>query len=383
MIGSTRGLPTEAWPRLFAADPRPWLLDSDEPAARWLALSGLLDEPVASPRRAEAHSAVLADAGTRELIERLPAWDYDTGASGHDRPEFIPNLLDLLADRGVTDGDDPRVEAVLEAMLLHQDLSGRFLAYGRLRSGPPAWSTLLCDTHAITGVLIRYGRGADPRVKASLTAMAGDLEATRQGIGWPCRPDALSGFRGPGRKTDLCPMVSLQALRALARVPAADRPLNPLPAARTLLSVWRGRGDDKPYMFGHGRSFKTVKWPPFWYGVWWMLDTLGRYPDLWTGPDAQDADRRSLAELAACLLAYNVRADGKSVPLSTYKGFETHSFGQKKRPSAWATAMVAVAVRRFDGLTDEIAGVDVLSLGSSKGGTGRPLPPKVSAPPLS
>lgn len=59
------------------------------------------------------------------------------------------------------------------------------------------------------------------------------------------------------------------------------------------------------------------------------------------------ADRAALAEFAVCLVAYNVAADGRVVPRRTYRGFETFSFGQKKKPSPFATARMAVALRRL------------------------------------
>lgn len=62
--------------------------------------------------------------------------------------------------------------------------------------------------------------------------------------------------------------------------------------------------------------------------------------------------------------------DGTVTPRSIRKGFESFSFGQKKRPSAWATARVCTVLRRVDVLADEIAVVDVFSLSSSKGGAG-------------
>jgi len=129
-------------------------------------------------------------------------------------------------------------------------------------------------------------------------------------------------------------------------------------------------------MFGHGVAFKTVKWPPCWYGILGVLDTLGRYPALWRGPDARPVDRAALAELVACLVAYNVDADGMVTPRSCYRGFEAHSFGQKKRPSPFATARVLAVLRRFDDLAAEARDIDVLALSSSKGGTGRPQPPR-------
>jgi hypothetical protein len=74
-MGTT--LRRESWTALLGADPRAWLLTCDEPAARWVTLTELLDRPRDDPARAAAHADVLADPGTRELLERLPDWQTD------------------------------------------------------------------------------------------------------------------------------------------------------------------------------------------------------------------------------------------------------------------------------------------------------------------
>lgn len=369
---------TESWTTLLGTDPRPWILESNEPTARWVVLTHLLDRRVDDPEVIAAHRHVLNDPGTVPLIERITPWDENAGASGHHSPAYLPNLLSLLADMGVSEGDEPRIGQVLDDMLRHQDLEGRFLYLGKWRGAPdPEWGTLLCDHHAITETLIRYGRGDQPAVHRALDRMGADLGDTNQGRAWLCIPDPTSGFRGPGRKVEQCPQVTVEALRAFSRVPADLRPQGLVKAARTVLNAWRERGQRKPYLFGHGAKFKTVKWPVFWYGAYGVLDALGRYPKLWRGPGADPADRQSLAEIAACLVAYNVSADGTVTPHSIYRGFEQYSFGQKKQPSPFATARLSTVLRRFSDLTADIAAVDVMSLGSSRGGTGSPVPPRV------
>jgi hypothetical protein len=135
--------------------------------------------------------------------------------------------------------------------------------------------------------------------------------------------------------------VTLEALRTFARLPQHQRPEGLLEVARVALRAWRVRGAEQPYMFGHGRRFKTVKWPVTWYGAYSVLDALGRYPALWRGPHADPSDRAALAELAACLVAYNAGRDGTVTPRSAWRGFETFSFGQKSAlrplppPSCW------------------------------------------------
>jgi len=379
-----------SWQAMLPTDPLPWLLASGEPAARWVALTGLLDRSADDAEVRAAQAAVLADGDTRELLDRLPDWERPQQISGHDSPAFAPNLLHLLADMGVGPDDDRRVGRLLDQMLAHSDVDGRFATFSAPRGkGEARWGVLLCDTHAIADVLVRFGRGADARLRRALACMREDMRDTAQGYAWPCRPDVETGFRGPGRKADFCPLVTLEALRAFSRLPEAERPPEVLGAARVALRAWRARGAEKPYMFGHGKQFKTVKWPPTWYGAYLVLDVLGRYPALWCAPGvspddrrergAPPDDRRALAEVAACLIAYNVSPDGTVTPRSIRKGFESFSFGQKKLPSAWATARLAVVLRRFEDLADEIAAVDVTSLASSKGGNGTAVPPAVSA----
>jgi len=360
------------------ADPRAWVLGSDDPAARWAVLTGVLDRPDDDEDVVAARAAMLAHPHTADLLSRLRPWDAGGTLSGHNHPSFTPNLLHLLADRGLQAGDDPRVDAALVEMSRHADDAGHLATYAAPRQGaPPVWGSLLCDSHAIVDVLLRFGRrpSEDPGLAAALRTMATDLTDTAQGRAWPCIPDPATGWRGPGRRGDFCPQVTLEALRAFSRLPAPDRPSGLLDAAGVALSAWLRRGVEKPYMFGHGATFKTTKWPVTWYGAHLMVDVLGRWPTLWRGPEANPAHRRALAEVAACLVAYNTDDAGRVVPRSTFRGFEQHSFGQKAAPSAFATAQLLTVLHRVDDLALDAADVDVTTLASSKGGTGVARPP--------
>ena len=143
-----------------------------------------------------------------------------------------------------------------------------------------------------------------------------------------------------------------------------------------VLSAWGDRATSTPYMFGHGRSFKAGKWPPTWYSALTVLEALSGYPALWDGPSADPGDRRRVAELVACLIAYTMDADGRVRPQSTFRGFEDHSFGQKKAASPFATAKVVSVLAGFTGLAGDVAQVDVLALPSARGGSGTAQPPR-------
>jgi hypothetical protein len=368
-----------AWPWVSSgvADPRDWVLSCDDPGARWLLLTGALGRPLDDPQVQAAREASLAHPATAVLIERLPDWEGGAGFSGHNSPAFAPNLLNLLADMGVRDGDDARIEHLLDAMLDHQDAEGRFQSFAPLRGADaPVWGALLCDTHAITEVLIRFGRGADPRLRLALDRMAADLTETAQGSAWPCRADPATGFRGPGRRQDMCPQVSVEALRTLARLPESSRPPGLTEVAQTVLSAWGRRATHAPHMFGHGLNFKAGKWPSTWYSALTVLDALAGYPALWQGPGRDPVDRRWVTELVACLIAYSMDAEGRVRPHSTFRGFEDFSFGQKRTASPFATAKVLAVLEPFTGLAGEVAAVDVLALVSSKGGSGTAVAPR-------
>ncbi len=361
---------------MFDEDPLAWIESSEDPAARWLLLTGVLRRAESEPAVSDARVAVLEHGSTLALVDRLPEWEAGEPLSGHESPRFAPNLLNLMADMGVRRGDFDRVDATLDQMLAHQDSSSRFQTCAPPRGGhAPVWGALLCDNHAIIESLVRYGHGTDPRVVTGLQRIVDDMTVTDQGLAWPCRPDSGTGFRGPGRKADHCPQVTVEALRAAGRVPGLSERPGMLDAVAVLLGGWNERGSAKPYMFGHGKAFKTVKWPPTWYRVDAVLDAVSRYPSAWGGASSHAAGRGAVVEMLACLLAYNFDSAGRVTPKSAYKGFEGFTFGQKKSPSAFATARLLAVLQPFGTLAAEVQDVDVRALTSSKGGAGIAVPP--------
>ncbi len=341
----------EAWLSLLPSDPRPALLASDEPFARFVTLTAVLGKPENDAEVRGARKAVVADPHVRALVDRLPDWESGFTFGGHNSPAFPPNILRLLHGMGVRADDFPAIERTLDQMLRHQADDGRFLTPG-ITTGkkPSAWTSLPCDHFAILEVLLLFGRKDAPGVDKALARMRATFADTAQGPAWHCIPDPVAKWRGPGRKDDACLEVTAQALRLFALVPAAYRPKAIVGAGKTLLRAWRSRTAEKPYMFGHGKRFVAGKWPPTWYDASAVLEALAPYPSVWKGKTASAEDTKSTAEIVQAL-ATTFGADGMVTPRSCYKGFEDYSFGQKKRPSPWATARLCGLLRVFGGTT--------------------------------
>ncbi len=342
----------EAWLSLLSADPRPALLGSDEPFARFVALTAVLGAPEDDAEVRATHKAVVADPLVRALVDRLPGWESGFTFTGHNSPGFPPNLLRLLHGLGVRRGDFASIERMLDRMLKRQANDGRFLSPGGTtgqKDGGAAWASLPCDHLAILEAQLLFGRSDEPRVGSALARARETLAETSQGPGWHCIPDPVVKWRGPGRKNDACLQATIEALRLFGLVAAADRPKAAAGAARTLLRAWRHRREEKPYMFGHGPRFVAGKWPPTWYDASAVLEGLAPYPAVWKGKTSSAQDRQSALEIVKAL-AETVGPDGFVTPRSCYKGFEDYSFGQKKGASPWATARVCGLLRAFSAL---------------------------------
>ncbi len=316
----------------LGADPVAWLLDSAEPFAVWATLVGVLDLPTNDPGVSAAHDAVLGAENVRQLVDQLPSRPSPS-TTDHHSPSFLPNRLNLLAEMGVARGDFEKLDAVLDSLLAAQDRAGRYRVSGPARPRPNVDSHR-CDNNAIVEVLARFGHGEEPAVARALARVVADATPTTQGQGWCCVPERQPTLRLPSRRAAACPQITLEGLRCIAMLPADKRPKSALDAARTPLEVWRRRSEERPYQFGHGYQFKTVKWPSFWYDALSVLDAVGLYPQLWQGPDAREEDRRSLAEIAACLIAYNVDRDGRVTPRRVHRGLRAVLLRQQGRALA-------------------------------------------------
>ncbi|MCX8007180.1 MAG: winged helix DNA-binding domain-containing protein [Coriobacteriia bacterium] len=346
-----------------------WILASDEPAARFVARTRIVALPEHDATAAADRTASIATKAVRDLVDTMPRWNADA-YERRDSTRYLPNALLMLHDLGVRAGDFARVDAALESLLASRDRRGRFVRPGPVDAA--ASSGALCDAHAVLEVVLRFGMRSDERVERALEQALIDVRRSEIGRAWCC--EARHRPRLPWRfSCDMCPHATVLALRAMALLPERERPPLADDAARSLLAAWRRRAELRPSGFGHGYQFAAVKWPHLWYDALAVIEAVGPYRTAWSGPSHDPEDRRSLAEVAAALVAANTDAEGRVVPQRAAAGFRDISWGRTGEPSPLATAIVRAALEAISDLASEVAAVDAggLSAGAPPPGEQR------------
>lgn len=324
--------------------PMQWLLEG-EPWIVYGTRRELLGETDDDAAVATARQAMLAQPQVQQLLTELSNWPGTVIAS-HKSASQPFHKLTFLADLGLRAGD-PKVDAIVSAILQHQSTEGPFqlpinicAQYGG--SGETSWGWALCDAPLSIYALARFGLGQQPEVQRAIQHLVGLLRSN----GWPCTVSKeLGSFRGPGRKEDPCPFANLAMLKALSVLNDGQSAAGAWRdsdashvGAETLLSLWSESRTRHPYIFYMGTDFRKLKVPLVWYDLMHVLDVLSRFP--WLREDAR------LADMAGVLTS---KADdqGRFTVESVWTAWKDWEFGQKRAPSRWLTLQAWSILRRL------------------------------------
>jgi hypothetical protein len=334
--------------KLMKTDPMHWLLESDEPWTRYRTLVDLLDRPEDDPEVQAARAEMLAHPQVHALIAATATWGDRPLKRHNDAGHPIYNFS-TLADFGLRAGD-PGLEAGIQAVLAHQSPEGAFQTRVNIPktfggTGTDQWTWMVCDAPTLLYALLAMGLGPDPRLDRALAHLAG-LAADD---GWHCvAATELGKFKGPGRKTDPCPIANVYALKALAQVPE----LLDSPAARAgaeiLLGHWENRGGRKLFLFGIGTDFLKLKYPYVWYDVLHVVEVLSRFPFVHADPRFREMLEAITAQASDATPGCS-RGEGRYTATSMYRAWKGWSFAGKKQPSPWLTFLVLRILKRVNG----------------------------------
>jgi hypothetical protein len=322
--------------------PVEWLLEG-APYIRYRTRRDLLGLPEHDPPVGADRVEMLREPAIRAILAELTSWPGPVINSHKSASQFFHKLT-LLANLGLRCGD-PGLDPIVERIVSLQSDEGPFAiemnvsaAHGGSGTEELAWA--LCDTPLIEYALLKFGLGADARVRAAgdYLVRLGRTDAASGRTGWPCVVSAaLGGWRGPGRKDDPCPFATLAMLKMSAQHEAWRDAPETRAGAETLLVLWRESLTKHPYIFHMGNDFRKLKAPFIWYDLLHVLDVLTQFP--WLAGDPR------LKEMLD-LLAGKADATGRFTPESVWQAWNAWEFGQKKTPSRWLTLLAHRILRR-------------------------------------
>jgi hypothetical protein len=325
------------WKDLLKADPTQWLLSEGQPWVRYRTMIDLEDRPEGDQEVQAARQAMLQHPMIQSLMEELGGWP-GYPLKRHNNSMHSLHKLTVLADFGLQ-ATDPVMPSIIKDVMAHQSPEGAFQVtmqidprYGG--SGETEWNWMLCDAPVILHALSTFGLGENEAVRKAVHHLTGLIRSN----GWPCA--SKTGFRGPGRKDDPCPLANLLALGALAQMADMRDSEAVHIGAEVLLGHWERQKERKVYLFGIGTDFRKLKYPLIWYDILHVTEVLSRFHFL-------RSDTR-LSEMVDALTAQQDE-QGHFTASSVWTAWKGWEFGQKKEPSPWITLMALRVIRRLRG----------------------------------
>lgn len=235
----------EDWQNALKDDPLPWLLERENPSARYLTLRHLLDCPEEDSQVTEARAAIAEWPPVREILALMDPVDFWGRA---ERPFYggavgTHATLHLLAELGHP--PTPPLRAACENLVRY----GQHATGGFTYDGAPD-RVFLCNTGNAIRTLIHFGYLGDPRLERALDYLV-------------ARSAAPDGLACPYADSEACQWGIVKALAALAALPHHERSPDRLRAASVLADAvldyaFDFKGRDKNWLdFGFPLDYQS------------------------------------------------------------------------------------------------------------------------------
>lgn len=273
----------------------------------------------------------------KDIIKECLKWP-GYSLKRHNDAKHIIQKIGVLADMGLDRGIK-EIDIICRKLMERSGDSGAFLSeilipqiFGG--NNKAEWNWIICDFPLITEALISFGFKEDPRVLKAVQFLKSLVEEK----GWLCKSSYGEKFKGPGKKSDPCPIANLFALRVLGLCQEELGSLAAQKGIEMLLDNWENRRKKRYFLFGMGQRFKKLKYPFVWFDILNFLDTLSLFPSVYK-------DKRYLE---ICKLVFSKGDDhGWYTPESVWMAYKEFDFGQKKEPSPLMTLAVLRIKRRM------------------------------------
>jgi hypothetical protein len=333
-----------SWQQQLNGDPLPWLLETESPGARYLALRDLLDAPPDDPQLRQARRVAHRHGPIAAILAEMdPAGFWVEPGPGYN-PKYRSTVWSViaLAQLGAAVEEDQRIAAACAYLLDHALApGGQFTA-----SGAPS-GTVDCLQGNLCWALLELGC-SDPRLDAALDWMArtvtgegiapsADRQAAARYYAGKCGPDFACGSnnRLPCAWGAAKVMLALGRLPAARRSPVMDRAIER--GAAFMLGV-----DPATAQYPSGYAAKpSSSWWKFGFPVFYVTDVLQIVEAL--AGLGRGRDPRLASALA--LIRGKQDAAGRWALEYDYAGKTWGDFGPKKQPSKWVTLRALRALK--------------------------------------
>lgn len=198
-------------------DPLPWLLEADNPSARYLALTGLLDLPAGDADVLAARAAIPGWGPARAILDAQWPQGYWIGPGIGCSPRHKATVWQVIFLSALGAACTGAVERACAYLMEHSRLpDGRFSARRTARGACP------CLNGSLLRAMSQLGY-TDPRLAESTEALAGTVLRD----GFRCRYNAAGIDQGPppARMGDGLPCAwgAIKCLGAFAEIPGERR----------------------------------------------------------------------------------------------------------------------------------------------------------------
>lgn len=325
-----------AWIDALGADPRPWLLEPDDPAVRHATLVTLLGRDPRDGEVAEARAvAMTSDPIASFLRAQDPAGWWVKPGAGYG-PKYSGTVWSLIfLDQLHADAADPRIQAVCTYVLAQTPTSsgGLGMSGSREERPPPPSSVAHCLNGNLLRALIGFGRLDDHRVQAAIEWQARAITGTEP-ITWYRSATSGPGFACGVNEGLPCGWGAAKAMLALARIPPARRSPEVANAIDEGVAFLLSRDPAvADYPMGWGNTRPNGSWFKLGFPSGYVADVLQVLEALAEVGHARD-DR--LAHAVEWLFA-KAGPDGRWRNEYAYRGKTWIDIEQQGAPSKWVT----------------------------------------------
>src|SRR5215213_4076307 len=326
-----------SWTDQLRKDSLPWLLESDEPGVRYLALRDLLDLPPDDKKLISARKVAHTGGPIAEVLSRMNKEGYWVKPGPGYNPKYRSTVWSmlLLAQLGAAASEDKRIELACNYLVDHMTEGGQFTS---ITSGSPS-GTIDCLQGNLLWSLMALGCD-DPRLDKACEWMARTV--TGEGIApleekdapvryyaYKCGPSFACGVNNklPCAWGGVKVMLALSKLPANKRTPlikrAIEQGVNFLLGIDPATARYPTRDNSRP----------NRAWWKFGFPVFYVTDLL-QLAEALVGLGYGNDTR-----LANTFDTIREKQDNEGRwPLEyDYTGKTWLDFGQKKQPNKWVT----------------------------------------------